>query len=298
MILSAIGLSLLAGNFSLPVAPEELNNQVKKELPKLIDTTMESWSTKVRTIGPSYQVYSVDLANIETLDPVAKDAVASIISDEYIWEYLLLDSKGKIVGVAEAEKWGEDNTWDVVLSIDVNHSDMEKIAKDSDRLIKFLAKEGISGISDIKRFRINVLGDFICVDSAQGQYIIRLGKQPSRKVKKRVKAQLNLIFDNLEGGKVYKASEALAEIIEWKVKSPNVSDRGSLQYIETSSTSQPAEPVEKKNKAPIVRTEKVETKKVETKKVANERGLLPYLVGGVIAISIVSAIGIALRRRF
>ena len=145
VVLSALGLSLLAGNLSLPVAPEELNNQVKKELPKLIDTTMESWSTKVRTIGPSYRVYSVDLANIETLDPKAKDAVASIISDEYIWEYLLLDSKGKVIGDAIAEKWEEDNAWEIVISEVSNSSGLEEMANDSDKLIKRLAKKGISG---------------------------------------------------------------------------------------------------------------------------------------------------------
>ena len=302
LISSAIGLSLLAGNFSLPAVPEKLNSQVKKELPKLIDTEMESWSTKVRTIGPSYKVYSVNLANIETLDPKTKDAVASIISEEYIWEWLLLDAKGKVVGVAIAEKWEEDNTWDVVLDIYGDSSDMLEIANDSDRLIKYLAKIKISDISDIKRFRMDLLGDFIYVDSSQGQYIIPLNEQPSRKVKRRAKVQWNLIFPNLEGGKAYRASEALAEIIEWKVNSPNVisDDGGNFRPRETSSSSlrQPTVPVEKKNKAPIVGTKKVETKKVESKKVANERGLLPYLVGGVIAISIVSAIGIALRRRF
>lgn len=218
-------------------APAEVNNTVKKALPSMINPDMDPWSTNIATIGRSYRVYSVDLADAKTLDPKAKGTGASIISADYSWEYFLLDAKGKAIGLAVAEKYPEDITWEASADNLYDFSKMNELAADPDRLIKYLRKQGIFNINAIKRFRVYVMGmDFIYIESAKGQYIMPLdlaGAEARRKMAAyyagghpEMVAFVRPV--NLEAGKVYEAAVALAKIIDWKVNLPNVANNGGL----------------------------------------------------------------------
>lgn len=230
LILSAIGLSLVAGNFSLPVAPQEADNAIKQEMPEITEEygvggSGEPGLAAPTDFGQAYQVYGVDFSKAKTNDSTnALGAGVSIISAEYVWEYPLLDASGSVVGsncVAKSRASGE---WEHAgLAGDLPIKSVQFSANE-DEIRTVFEEQGVLEISEIKHFRISASRvDFIYAATSQGEYIFPLNWWTSRHSGQKPHDL------ELQDKKVYPAADVFAKIIDRLANNPNISASG-LQW--------------------------------------------------------------------